>query len=104
MGDLNSGTPLAEWREPNNRHKRVVDALTGLGLVSAYNAFHRLEHGQETHATYFHQFDASQPWHIDFCFIPRAWASKLVNVTVINGEPWAKRSDHRPLFVEIALS
>jgi len=72
-----------------------------LGLVSAYHAFHHVEHGEDAHATYFHQFNASRPWHIDFCFVPEGWTGRLANVTVLDGQDWSKRSDHRPLLVEI---
>ena len=104
MGDFNSGTKLADKRSLNRGHQQIVDELTTLGLVSAYHAFHRLEHGQETHPTYFHQFNPSRPWHIDFCFVPEPWAPRLVNVRVLEGDEWKARSDHRALLVDIETS
>jgi endonuclease/exonuclease/phosphatase (EEP) superfamily protein YafD len=104
MGDFNSGTRLTDERTLNRGHRKIIAACTELGLVSAYHAFHGLEHGQETHPTYFHQFKAAQPWHIDFCFVPASWASRLLNVQVIDGDEWTTRSDHRPLLVELAVS
>ena len=100
MGDLNSGTNLArEVTSPSKGHGRIVDALADLGLVSAYHAFHQVDHGSERHATYRHQRNSSKPWHIDFCFVPRDW--NVVDVEVLDGTVWAARSDHLPLKVDV---
>jgi endonuclease/exonuclease/phosphatase family metal-dependent hydrolase len=72
--------------------------------VSAYHAFHRVEHGDETHPTYRHQRKPSQPWHIDFCFVPACWAANLVSVEILDGKRWATRSDHLPLKVDIRFT
>ena len=103
MGDLNSGTRLKGRKPPSNGHRRIIDALTDLGLVSAYHAFHKVDHGRERHATYCHQFNAVQPWHIDFCFVPVSWVDCVVGVKVLAGARWAKRSDHFPLMVDLRL-
>jgi endonuclease/exonuclease/phosphatase family metal-dependent hydrolase len=102
MGDLNSGTCLHRKESPSRNHRRLIDALAGLGLVSAYHAFHRVEHGRETHATYRHQFKTSQPWHIDFCFVPAGWVEHLVDVQVLD-DAWSLKSDHVPLKVDLRL-
>ena len=73
------------------------------GLVSAYHSFHGLTHGQERHATYFHLSKADQPWHIDFCFVPEGWAASITRAEVLDGDGWARRSDHRPLVVEVVI-
>jgi exodeoxyribonuclease III len=103
MGDLNSGTHLGGERVPSKGHSQIVTALAGVGLVSAYHAFHSVEHGREAHPTYRHQFKVSQPWHIDFCFVPQSWVNRLVEVEVIDAEHWGARSDHLPLRVDIRL-
>jgi endonuclease/exonuclease/phosphatase family metal-dependent hydrolase len=104
MGDLNSGTRLRRRKLPSNGHRRIIGALTDLGLVSAYHAFHQVDHGRERHATYCHQFNAVQPWHIDFCFVPASWVECVVGVKVLAGTHWAKRSDHFPLMVDLLLA
>jgi len=101
MGDLNSGNTLGDVRSPSKRHQRLVDAFGDVGLTSAYHAYHGIEHGHERHATYFHQFKRSRPWHIDFCFVPRTWAPRLANVKVLDRAAWTAQSDHRPLLVDI---
>ena len=104
FGDFNSGTSLLRFGSSSRHHRQLVDEFDALGLVSAYHAFHRVAHGYEADATYFHQFNAGKPWHIDFCFVPRSWASNLVEVAVIDGAEWRKRSDHLPLVVEVSLA
>lgn len=98
LGDLNSGTRLSAPQASTANHDRVVNAMTEHGLVSAYHAFHGVEHGRETHPTYFHQFVLTAPWHIDFCFVPASWAPRIADVR-IGGPDQLIGSDHRPLLV-----
>jgi exonuclease III len=101
MGDFNSGTHLRRTRTISAGHQKIVKTCSDLGLVSAYHAFNNVEHAQEKHATYYHQFKSTQPWHIDYCFVPTAWLNGLTNVQVVNGRIWAHHSDHRPLIVDL---
>jgi exonuclease III len=104
MGDFNSGTHLRRRRTISAGHQKIVKTCSDLGLVSAYHAFNDVEHAQEKHATYYHQFKSTQPWHIDYCFVPAAWLNGLTNVQVLNGRIWAHHSDHRPLVVDLTPS
>ena len=104
FGDFNSGTSLVRFGSSSRHHRQLVDEFDALGLVSAYHAFHDVAHGFEADATYFHQFNGGKPWHIDFCFVPRSWASSLINVAVIDGDQWRRRSDHLPLLVDVSLA
>jgi len=101
MGDFNSGIKLRGRRTLSTGHQKIVNACADLGLVSAYHAFNKVEHAREKHATYYHQFKTTQPWHIDYCFVPAAWVNGLTNVQVLNGKIWARHSDHRPLIVDL---
>ncbi len=100
MGDLNSGTNLNKPGDPSDGHARVLAGFAGLGLVSAYHAFHRVAHGREAHPTYRHLRNPLRPWHIDFCFVPASWERNLKHVDVIDGDDWAGRSDHLPLKID----
>ena len=104
MGDLNSGTNLSGRKPPSKNHSRLVSALEGLGLVTAYHAFHHAEQGQEKHPTFRRNFKEPQRWHIDFCFIPTNWITGLVSVELIDGQEWMTRSDHPPLHVALRLA
>lgn len=70
-----------------------------LGLVSAYHHLTGEAYGEETRATYYHQWNESRPFHIDYCFLPETSASRLTEVSVGSYVDWP-RSDHRPLTVE----
>jgi endonuclease/exonuclease/phosphatase family metal-dependent hydrolase len=102
MGDFNSGTHLRRSRTVSAGHQKIVKTCSDLGLVSAYHAFNDVEHAREKHATYYHQFKSTQPWHIDYCFVPTAWLKGLMNVQVLKGKIWSDHSDHRPLVVDLA--
>jgi exonuclease III len=101
MGDFNSGIKLRGRRTVSAGHQKIVKMCSDLGLVSAYHAFNQVEHAREKHATYYHQFKSTQPWHIDYCFVPTVWLKGLMNVRVLNGKVWAQHSDHRPLIVDL---
>jgi endonuclease/exonuclease/phosphatase family metal-dependent hydrolase len=102
MGDLNSG-PHLNGSEVKQKHRRLIAAFDSFGLVSAYHLAHGVEHGQEPHATYRHQFHDTDLWHIDFCFLPKAWAPNITSVRVLDDEGWRKESDHHPLVVDVQL-
>jgi endonuclease/exonuclease/phosphatase family metal-dependent hydrolase len=103
MGDLNIGVRLDGPRAISPGHSSIVDTLGRLGLVSAYHAFHGVEHGLETHATYCHRAGARTRWHIDFCFVPVQWTDRLVAVNVLDEDHWPHDSDHSPLCVDLRL-
>jgi endonuclease/exonuclease/phosphatase family metal-dependent hydrolase len=69
--------------------------------VSGYHQFFEEPHGSETRPTFYLLWKESRPYHLDYCFIPRSWASRVVRVDVGSFEEWRKHSDHRPLLVEI---
>ena len=71
-----------------------------LGLVSVYHRFSGETPGEETHPTYFHHWAESKPFHIDYCFVPESWSSRISGVEVGSFAEW-RTSDHRPLTVEL---
>lgn len=97
-GDFNS-SPGVRGQELTSARllQRMRDEF---GLVSAYHHLTGEAHGEETRATYYHQWNASNPFHIDYCFVPDSWASRLSDVSVGSYADWP-RSDHRPLTVEV---
>ena len=69
-GDLNNHI---RWDKPGktSNHANAVAASAALGLVSAYHAFHELEHGAERHPTlYWRDRTRTGPtFHIDYIFV-----------------------------------
>ena len=98
-GDFNS-SPCVQGQERASR--RFVERMRDeLGLVSAYHHFTGEAPGEETRATYYHYWKESNPFHIDYCFLPETWMDRLTGVEVGTFGGW-RQSDHRPLTVDIA--
>lgn len=81
-----------------------------LGLVSAYHECYGETPGEETRPTRYHQWNESKPFHIDYCFLPESWSSRISKVEVGRYAEWRWTSDHRslsdhcPLTVELGDS
>ncbi len=97
-GDFNSSPGVIGQELTSLRFlKRMQDEL---GLVSAYHHFYGEEPGDETRASYYHLWNESKPFHIDYCFVPESWLDRLVGMEIGNFTDWPE-SDHRPLTVDI---
>ena len=99
LGDFNANASFkgSNWSQ-------LLKITDGLGLVSAYHSYFKAEpFGQEKMATYFHRGKESARFHLDYCFIPKAWAEHIESVTVGTYEQWHGLSDHVPLVVDISL-
>ena len=99
-GDFN-GNPMFDRTRPRakwwtNGFAQLDDA----GLVSAYHAFHRVDYGDEAHPTHHFLRKPERPFHIDFCFVPQAWAQRRLEVQVPRGAQWRALSDHFPVVVD----
>ncbi|MBI5721272.1 MAG: hypothetical protein HZC37_26680 [Burkholderiales bacterium] len=101
-GDFN-GNP--RFDKPNARMKWWTSGFATLhqaGLVSAYHHHEGLAYGRERHATHHFLRKAERPFHIDFCFVPQAWAANgTMSVRVAHGPPWSALSDHFPIVVDV---
>jgi hypothetical protein len=98
-GDFNSNAIWNRKRGDARDHKYLVAMLAELGLVSAYHAFFGEEHGRETLPTFHMYRHRSEPFHLDYCFVPASWT--IENVSVGTHEEWNDASDHRPLVVDV---
>lgn len=100
-GDFN-GNPMFDT--PGRRLKWATgfSMLGDAGLVSAYHHVHRADFGGEAHATHHFLRKPERPFHIDFCFVPRAWARRGLRAQLIHGAQWRALSDHFPLLVATA--
>lgn len=100
-GDLNA--PIASNATGARQHTHSVNKLLAHGLISAFTAG-RGEADPLTEPTYYHQWKAEHPFHIDHVFVPVAWTHG-VQVAVGTYETWVatKRSDHVPIIIDIQL-
>lgn len=86
----------------SEQHLANVKLLRGLGLVSAYHTHHRLDHAAvEQHPTLYFQWKESRRYHMDFVFVPTAWAIKSVEVGSFADYPGRRLSDHTPIVVTL---
>jgi hypothetical protein len=72
-----------------------------MGLVSAYHSRYAEAQGRETRPTFFLYRHQQRPYHIDYCFLPTTWLSRIRDVTVGDHAAWASKSDHMPLTVDL---
>jgi exodeoxyribonuclease III len=99
-GDLNSNKIWDTERAVGN-HSHVVKMLAERGLVSGYHEFFREGQGVETRTTMHLYRHENRPYHIDYIFIPREWATRLTAVEVGKYGVWSKLSDHCPVTVDV---
>lgn len=95
-GDFNNSVV---WDKPRGKHNFVPisEAMSARGLVSAYHHFNGTEYGKETHPTLYHTKKRDKTYHIDYVFIMRSCALKLV--TIGGFDDWIQVSDHVPVIV-----
>jgi hypothetical protein len=103
LGDFNSNAQWDRKRKPARDHSALVRYLEELGLVSSYHHWNKEPHGAESQPSFYFRWQESQPFHIDYGFVPRDWADRITRVQVGSYAEWKDASDHRPLLVELDL-
>ena len=101
VGDFNC---FPEWRgkAPSKAHVELAHRLRDdFALLSAYHVAPGYDPAVPDTPTYFFRWAESQPFHIDYCFIPASWrdAVRSVRVGAFAEEEWG--SDHRPVLVDL---
>lgn len=100
-GDFNSNT-IWDYEHPRMNHSMVVQILEHeLGLVSSYHKKLQAVQGKEFHPTFYFHRRRTEPFHIDYCFVPDRW--EIGNVNIGTYEEWGTKSDHCPLVVDITI-
>jgi hypothetical protein len=102
IGDLNSNAIWDSSHPVDFSHSSLVKLLSELGLVSSYHYFHQESHGAEKQPTHYFRWNEERPFHIDYCFTPKDWATSLQAIEVGSFEEWKAHSDHRPIIVDLA--
>jgi len=100
-GDFNSNTIFDHGRKLRN-HSAVVKLLAEKNMVSAYHAFFKEDHGEETRPTHYFWYQKERCFHIDYIFAPRNWVSRITNLTVGTYRKWRPVSDHVPIIADFA--
>lgn len=79
----------------------LIELVESFGLVSAYHTFFGEDFGKETRPTHSHKGKVESPFHLDYCFVPRAWGDRIEAVSVGSHAEWADVSDHMPLVLDV---
>jgi endonuclease/exonuclease/phosphatase family metal-dependent hydrolase len=98
LGDFNDNASYksGHWQQ-------LLDLLQPLGLVSAYHEYFLEPFGSESRPTHFFTGKETSPFHLDYCFVPQDWASRITKVEVGTYADWHSASDHAPLIVDVDL-
>ena len=101
-GDFN-GNPVFDQARPRAKWWTTgFSQLHEADLVSAYHECSGVAFGSERHATHHFLRKPERPFHIDFCFVPRAWVQGGgMRVEVLHSADWYALSDHFPVVVDV---
>ena len=102
-GDFNNHRKWDHQGYNERDHKVTMDALSKLGLVSAYHRAHRIGESRlppETDMTFWEAFNEDKGHHIDFIYAPAPWI--LERPSDVEVGEWARYvqsrvSDHAPV-------
>lgn len=100
-GDFNAN-PVFDRKRRDWTYATIEARLHALELASAYHAFHAEAPGRESRATYYHTWRQDLAYHLDYCFVPRAWLPRVQRADVGGFEEWKGRSDHRPVLIDLS--
>ncbi|MEP6781386.1 MAG: endonuclease/exonuclease/phosphatase family protein [Gemmatimonadaceae bacterium] len=101
IGDFNSNAIFDHYHPKTLNHSALIRLLESLGLVSSYHEFFGEEQGAESRPTCYLLWKQERPYHIDYCFVPKAWMARVRRVEVGDYQSWKQYSDHRPLSLTI---
>jgi endonuclease/exonuclease/phosphatase family metal-dependent hydrolase len=101
IGDFNHN-PCFEKFKADGGFRRALDWLAAQGIVSAYHHHAREAHGYEATPTLYLYRKHVRTFHIDYCFLPAAWAQQMEALEVGAYAEWSPLSDHSPVFVQIS--
>ncbi len=102
-GDFNQSIALDRKRGPGRRFADVLRVMQELGLESAWHSSRQEEHGKETSATLYWQWNQAKPFHIDFAFASASLNVESATLGTFDQYVGGKISDHVPLVVDYAF-
>jgi hypothetical protein len=98
IGDFNSPANDARSR---TAHAALEDRLRAeFSLVNAWRSYAERTAQPTNKPTHYWRRKQENDFHIDYCFFPADWSSKLQSAEIGNYSDWVTESDHCPLTVE----
>lgn len=103
-GDFNASQVFDKGRAVTNHFSAVSDRLERFDLQSVWHERTGEAFGRETRPTYFHQWRADQPFHIDYAFACTRLRQEATRVEIGSIADWLEGgSDHMPLIMDFRL-
>jgi endonuclease/exonuclease/phosphatase (EEP) superfamily protein YafD len=103
-GDFNASQVFDKGRGVTNHFSAVSSRLERFNLQSIWHERTGESFGQETRATYFHQWRADQAFHIDYAFACTRLRQEATGLEIGAISDWLKGgSDHMPLIMDFRL-
>ena len=99
-GDFN-GNPRDDKSRQRIKWTDQFARLRRNQLVSAYHYQRGCAFGEEPEMTYVQRHGMHKGFHIDYCFIPTAWAAHAKCSLGEAGSPCRMQSDHAPVIVDV---
>jgi exonuclease III len=103
IGDLNSNAIFDKYHPKSLNHSALIRLLDSFGLVSGYHEFFGEAQGAESRPTCYLLWKKERPYHIDYCFLPKAWMARVQEISVGDYDSWKQFSDHRPLSLSLSI-
>jgi len=106
LGDFNHH-PQWDKGSPQKDFGPLVDRYTDAGLVSAWHTHtgNPMGHPDEP-ASHWWRWSEQTPFHLDYCFLPASWISRIRNVQFGGYADFGAegpRSDHAPIVIDLAI-
>ncbi len=101
-GDFNHNVTWDRPRGTAANFSRVLAALSERNLESAYHHVHAEPHGQESRPTLNWQRNVSKPYHVVYCFVPRSWLDRDLQLQVAQPAPDRMLSEHLALILDVS--
>ena len=98
-GDWNSNAQSDRKRSEGN-HSDVVRFLKKEDVHSAYHYLQKIEHGDESMATFFLHRNIKKPYHFDYIFTHESWLNQDCSFSLFKPTQWLKYSDHIPILLD----
>lgn len=98
LGDFNSNLRSTPRSRIGN-HTTLINALSGLGMISAYHFATGEKQGKERRGTHYRARKIDRPGHIDYIYFPTRWIRRFKRVEIGDPKKWLAFSDHCPLVV-----
>jgi hypothetical protein len=103
-GDFN-GNPKFDRPRTRKKWSDCFATVMSNGVVSAYHVHNALDLGADAETpTHYFRWNEQASFHIDYCFLPSEWRTRIRSARIASYAEFAKLSDHRPVIVDVGTT